>query len=61
MQSGVLSARLVHRCLVKGELSELQRYPGYLQQLGGLHYEGFKHVRPMVFNNPGWLIFLLVV
>lgn len=45
MQSGVLSARLVHRCLLKGEVSELQRYSGYLQQLGGLHYEGFKRTR----------------
>ena len=54
MQSGVLSARLVHRCLIKGDVSELQRYPEYLQQLGGLHYEGFKHVRRW-FLQP-WLV-----
>lgn len=54
MQSGVLSARLVHRCLLAGDVSTLQRYPGYLQQLGGLRYEGFKHVRRW-FLQP-WLV-----
>ncbi|MGE4544727.1 MAG: FAD-dependent monooxygenase [Pedobacter sp.] len=54
MQSGVLSARLVHRCLLKGEMSALRRYPEYLQQLGGLHYEGFKRTRRW-FLQP-WLV-----
>jgi geranylgeranyl reductase family protein len=54
MQSGILSARLVHRCLLNDDMSGLQRYPGYLQQLGGFHYEGFQRTRKW-FLNP-WLV-----
>lgn len=54
MQSGILSARLVHRCLLRDEMSMLQRYPGYLQQLGGLRYENFKQTRKW-FLQP-WLV-----
>jgi geranylgeranyl reductase family protein len=57
MQSGVLAARLVHRSFMKGDLSELLRYPVYLKQLGGLRYEGFRRTRKW-FMRPGMVDFL---
>lgn len=54
MQSGILAARLGHRCLLTGDMSTLQRYPTYLRQLGGLRYEGFKRTRKW-FRRP-WLV-----
>jgi flavin-dependent dehydrogenase len=54
MQSGILAARLGHRCLLTGDMSTLQRYPTYLRQLGGMRYEGFKRTRKW-FMRP-WLV-----
>lgn len=57
MQSGVLAAKLVHRCLLKGDMSELIRYPGYLRLLRGLRYEGFERTRKW-FEHPLLVDFL---
>lgn len=45
MQSAVLAADLVHRCLVNGEMAYLARFPVYLGRVAGLRYEGFARTR----------------
>ncbi|ABA89627.1 geranylgeranyl reductase-related protein [Syntrophotalea carbinolica DSM 2380] len=57
MQSGVLAAKLVHRCLRKGDMSELLRYPGYLRLLRGMCYDGFERTRKW-FEHPLLVDFL---
>lgn len=45
MQSGILAARLAHRCLLRGDVTCLQRMPVYLGQLAGLRYGDFNRTR----------------